>query len=113
FGSSTEPWPNIAQMVRRASFDLLSAFTTYITAEPTDVAAIDPLTTLHTRSVFLAVLDKEIQRCERFGHSFGLILLDVDRLADINENHGYGSGDRVLERIGIIVRTYFRETDWV
>ncbi len=103
----------VAQIVRRSSFDVLSAFSTNLTMEPGDSAIVDPLTTLHTRAVFLAALEKEIQRSERFGHPFALILLDVDHLADINAKHGYGSGDRVLERIGFTVRNYFREQDWV
>lgn len=41
------------------------------------------------------------------------MLLGVDRLADINATHGYGAGDRVIERVGIVVRSYFRDTDWV
>ncbi|MSO45891.1 MAG: GGDEF domain-containing protein [Acidobacteria bacterium] len=113
FGAMSEPWPSIAQIVRRSSFDVLSAFSTHLTTEPGDTAIVDPLTTLHTRAVFLAALEKEIQRSERFGHPFAVILLDVDRLADINAKHGYGSGDRVLERIGFTVRNYFREQDWV
>ena len=60
-----------------------------------------------------AALDKEIQRAERFDHPFSLILIDVDHLSDINARHGYGVGDRVLERIGILMRNYFREQDWV
>jgi diguanylate cyclase (GGDEF)-like protein len=71
------------------------------------------LTTLHARPVLEAVLEKEIQRAERFGHPFALILFDVDQLSDINATHGYGFGDRVLERIGIVMRNYFREQDWV
>lgn len=113
FGAMSEPWPAIAQIVRRASFDLLSAFATHLTMEPDETAIVDPLTTLHTRAVFLAALEKEIQRSERFNHPFAVILLDVDRLADINAKRGYGAGDRVLERIGIVVRSYFREQDWV
>jgi diguanylate cyclase (GGDEF)-like protein len=113
FGAMSEPWPSIAQIVRRSSFDVLSAFSTHLTIEPGDNALVDPLTTLHTRAVFLAALEKEIQRSERFGHPFAVIMLDVDRLADINAKHGYGSGDRVLERIGFTVRNYFREQDWV
>ena len=112
-GAMSEPWPSIAQIVRRSSFDVLSAFSTHLTMEPGDAAIVDPLTTLHTRAVFLAALEKEIQRSERFGHPFAVILLDVDRLAEINAKHGYGSGDRVLERIGFTVRNYFREQDWV
>ncbi|MSO82206.1 MAG: GGDEF domain-containing protein [Acidobacteria bacterium] len=61
----------------------------------------------------MAALEKEIAQSERFGHPFALMLLGVDRLADINATHGYGAGDRVIERVGIVVRSYFRDTDWV
>ena len=112
-GPTSEQWPAIAQFVRRGSLDVLAAFSTHLTMEPPDSSIVDPLTTLHTKAVFVAVLEKEIQRSERFSHPFALILLDVDRLADLNAKHGHGAGDRVLERIGIIVRSYFREQDWV
>ncbi|MBI2829284.1 MAG: GGDEF domain-containing protein [Acidobacteria bacterium] len=113
FGATSQPWPVIAQMVRRASFDVCAAFSEYATREKGSAGIVDSLTTLQTRAVFLAALEKEVQRAERFGHPFALILLDVDRLAEINATHGYGAGDRVIERIGIVVRNYFRETDWV
>jgi len=113
FGATSEPWPSLAQLVRRSSFDLLAAYAERLTSEPGDGALIDPLTTLHTKTVLEAALEKEIQRAERFGHPFALILVDVDRLSEINARHGYGSGDRVLERLGILMRNYFREQDWV
>ena len=112
FGATSEPWPTIAQMVRRASFDVLGAYAELVNIQSEEEAR-DPLTTLYTRTVLLAALEKEIQRSERFRHPFALMLLDVDKLADINARHGYGAGDRVLERIGILVRSYFREQDWV
>ena len=111
FGATSEPWPVIGQMMRRGSFDVCAAFSE--ARDPGSLTITDSLTTLHTRAVFLAALEKEIQRSERFGHPFALILIDVDRLAEINATHGYGAGDRVIERIGIVVRNYFRETDWV
>jgi diguanylate cyclase (GGDEF)-like protein len=113
FEDAAQPWAVIAQTVRRASFEVCGAFTEYISREIAPAALIDPLTTLHTRAVFVAALEKEIQRAERFGHPFAVILFDVDNLAEINATHGYGSGDRLLERIGITIRNYFRETDWV
>ena len=113
FGATSEPWAGVAQMVRRASFDVLAAITDRLTREPGERTLIDKLTTLNTRAVLLAALDKEIQRSERFGHPFALIVMDVDHLNDINHLHGYGFGDRVLERIGILITNYFREQDWV
>lgn len=113
FGATSEPWPSLAQLVRRSSFDLVAAYADRLSREPGSDALTDALTTLHTRSVLLAATDKEIQRAERFHHPFALILVDIDRLSEINANHGYGSGDRVLERLGILMRKYFREQDWV
>ena len=40
-------------------------------------------------------------------------MFDVDRLSTINQQHGYGVGDRILERLGILIRQYFRQHDWV
>jgi diguanylate cyclase (GGDEF)-like protein len=113
FEHAAESWAVIAQAVRRASFEVCGAVTEYISREIAPAALIDPLTTLHTRAVFIAALEKEIQRAERFGHPFAVILFDIDNLAEINATHGYGSGDRLIERIGITIRNYFRETDWV
>ena len=113
FGATSEPWPALAQIVRRSSFTLLAAYADRLNRDPGSDALTDALTTLHTRAVLGAATEKEIQRSERFGHPFAMILVDIDRLSDINARHGYGSGDRVLERLGILMRNYFREQDWV
>jgi diguanylate cyclase (GGDEF)-like protein len=113
FGATSEAWPGIAQVVRRGSFDVLAALAERIAREPDQSALHDSLTALHTRAMLLAVLEKEIQRAERFEHPFAMIVVDVDHLTEINAKHGYGFGDRVLERIGIVIRNYFREHDWV
>ena len=111
FGIESEPWPTLTQMLRHASLDVCAAASQHVGGNGQVI--IDPLTTLHTRPVFIAALEKEIQRSERFEYPFAVIVLDVDDLADINHRHGRGAGDRVIERIGIVVRSYFREIDWV
>jgi diguanylate cyclase (GGDEF)-like protein len=113
FGTTSEPWPAVTQMVRRASFDVMAAFADRGMREPGARALNDPLTTLHTRGVLVAAIDKEIQRSERLSHPFALILFDVDRLSDINQEHGYGLGDRLLERVGFLITNFFRDQDWV
>ena len=113
FGATSEPWPLVAQLVRRGSFDLLAAYTERAQLEPSDTMIIDKLTTLHTRPLFDAVLAKELERAGRFGYAVSLILFDVDHLSAINQEHGYGVGDKILERLGITLRTYFRQHDWV
>ena len=112
-GATCEPWPLVAQLVRRGSFDLLAAYVERTQLEPGGAPITDQLTTLHTRPLFDAVLAKEVERASRFGHPLSLILFDVDHLSTINQDHGYGVGDKILERLGILIRTYFRHHDWV
>ena len=112
-GAETEAWPQVAQLVRRAAFDLLASWTTRYIEMPERSSIEDPLTTLHTRPVLDAVLFKECHRAVRFEHWVSMMLIDIDNLSSINKAHGYGVGDRILERMGILLRTYFREHDWV
>lgn len=111
-GVHSEPWPQAAQTVRRAAFDVLAAYTGRLVHTPRS-SVVDPLTTLLSRPVIDAVIPKECCRAERFEHWLSLMLLDIDDLSSINKTHGYGVGDRILERLGILMRTYFREHDWV
>lgn len=113
FGATTEPWPLVAQLVRRGSFDLLASYSTRAHVESTEAAITDKLTTLYTRPLFEAVLAKELERASRFAHAVSLILFDVDRLSEINREFGCGVGDKILERLGITIRQYFRQHDWV
>jgi diguanylate cyclase (GGDEF)-like protein len=112
-GAITEPWPVVAQLVRRASFDMLASYAELAQLEPVETTVIDRLTTLHTQVMFEAVMAKEMERAGRYGYPVSIIMFDVDHLSSINKEHGYGVGDRILERLGILIRQYFRQHDWV
>lgn len=112
-GGTSESFPQVAQYIRRGVFDVLAAWTSRSIDTPRVTAITDTLTTLHSRPVLEAALFKECHRAERFEHWMSMILIDVDNLSAINRTHGYGVGDRVLERLGILLRTYFRQHDWV
>jgi diguanylate cyclase (GGDEF)-like protein len=112
-GATSEPWPLVAQFIRRASFDMLGAYSEGRQMEPAGAALVDRLTTVHTRAVLDVVLAKEAERACRYGYPLALMLFDVDDLSAINRDHGYGVGDRILEHLGTLIRTYFRQHDWV
>src|SRR4051794_9424017 len=73
----------------------------------------DRLTTLIAGPVFDLALEQEIVRALRHQHALAILLFDVDDLTEINRAHGWGVGDRVLERLGILARQFFRTHDWV
>jgi diguanylate cyclase (GGDEF)-like protein/excisionase family DNA binding protein len=112
-GATSEPWPIVAQAVRKASFDLMAAYFDRAQHDNTSPTITDKLTTLYSRAMMDVVLSTEVQRAERFSFPMALMVFDVDKLSDINRRHGYGVGDRVLERLGILIRKFFRQDDWV
>jgi diguanylate cyclase (GGDEF)-like protein len=109
FGVNAQPWPAVTQVVRHASFDVLAA----INGDLGRGTLFDSLTGLYTRGVLLEALDKEIQRAERLQRPFALLVCDIDPLADLAAAHGHGFTDRLVERMGIVLRSYFRTQDWV
>ena len=112
-GATSEAWPGVAQVVRKVSFDFMAAYCDRAQHDKTAPTITDKLTTLYSRAMMDVVLSTEVQRAERFSFPIGLIVFDVDKLSDINLRNGYGVGDRVLERLGILTRQFFRQDDWV
>ena len=72
----------------------------------------DSMTTLLKDHVFDLALEQEVQRALRHQHGVSMILFDVDDLSEVNRAHGFGAGDRLLERLGILARRFFRTHDW-
>ena len=112
-GATSVKWLIVSQAVRKASFDLMAAYFDRLQHEPPSPTIIDKLTTLYSRAMMDVVLSTEVQRAERYSFPMAFMVFDVDRLSEINRLHGYGVGDRVLERLGILIRTFFRQNDWV
>jgi len=55
----------------------------------------------------------EFERARRYSLCFALVLLDIDRLREVNEKHGQAAGDRVLAEIGSILQREIRAPDFV
>jgi diguanylate cyclase (GGDEF)-like protein/excisionase family DNA binding protein len=109
-GATSEPWPIVASAVRAGMLEIVAAFAE---RQHGRAAVRDPLTTLIARDVFDLVLRQEGQRAHRHGHGLAVMLFDIDDLGRLNRLHGYGAGDRLLERLGILARSFFRTHDWV
>jgi diguanylate cyclase (GGDEF)-like protein len=71
----------------------------------------DPLTGLHNRLSFEERLEEETARARRYGGSFSLILVDVDRMQAVNEAHGIKVGDQILAWVGRLLNEHTRASD--
>jgi diguanylate cyclase (GGDEF)-like protein len=108
-GAASDDWPATTQLVRRASFEVLGALLRN-RREPAGADLLDPQTSLLIPAVFELALAKEIDRAARLDRPLAMLLIDVDPLP---ADAGITARRRVLERLGILVRGYFRQCDWI
>ena len=86
------------------SFGFLWMTTAGLTAELEDLANTDPLTRVLTRRAFTRCFQDQLERSERTGASFALLLLDLDYFKQINDHHGHVVGDEVLSAVAYRMR---------
>jgi diguanylate cyclase (GGDEF)-like protein len=78
-----------------------------------ELSSTDPLTGLVNHRRLLDVVRLEIARSRRTKRPFAVLLVDVNGLKRINDQHGYLAGSRALCRVGHVLRQSTRETDVV
>jgi two-component system, cell cycle response regulator len=81
--------------------------------EKNQLATTDALTGASNRRYFTRHLVREINRAQRGKHEVSLLLLDIDHFKRINDRHGHGVGDEVLQEFSRrITQALPRKTDW-
>ncbi|HEX6712462.1 MAG TPA: GGDEF domain-containing protein [Thermoleophilaceae bacterium] len=75
-----------------------------------EAAKTDPLTGLSNRRGFDALFDEEIYRAKRTQRPLALMLVDLDGLKGINDDHGHAAGDVALKQVAEVLRSN-RRTD--
>ena len=76
-------------------------------------AITDVLSGLVNRKAFDESLQFAVSSLKRKGLQFALALADVDHFKRINDTHGHDAGDRVVARIGQVLKDHCREHDIV
>jgi two-component system cell cycle response regulator len=71
----------------------------------------DPLTGWNSARYLQARLREEVARCQRYGGSVACVVVDVDRLQQINDRHGQPAGDLVLREIAARIESQVRASD--
>jgi diguanylate cyclase (GGDEF)-like protein len=76
-----------------------------------ELSSRDSLTGLFNRWYVLEKVEAEMNRCLRHGSPMSLLILDIDHFRRINEAHGHGAGDQVLQTVGRLLRESCRIYD--
>ena len=71
----------------------------------------DPLTGLPNRRSLDRQFDAGMARAIRTSGSISVVVLDMDRLKEINDTYGHEAGDRALRTIGNVLRSTVRQND--
>ena len=74
---------------------------------------IDPLTGCGGLDALDQRTREEMERSDRYGRSFTMLLLDVDGLRFLNQRQGVVAGDRALSELGGILQRELRGPDFV
>jgi len=76
-------------------------------------SSLDPLTNLPNRSLFNEYLSNAINNAQKSNQLLGLLLVDVERLRNINNRLGYRLGDKLLKIVSERLRKNLRSGDIV
>lgn len=74
-------------------------------------ALTDELTGMGNKRALQANLHREAERAVRHKTPLTAIMLDVDHFKSINDSHGHGCGDNVLQQLAKLIRDNFRKSD--
>ncbi len=73
----------------------------------------DPLTGIHNRRAYEKRLQHEVDRFQRYGQVFSLLLFDVDEFKAVNDRYGHMAGDKCLQEISGRVQKILRASDFM
>ncbi len=76
------------------------------------LSMLDNLTKLYNLGQFYSQIKIEIDRSSRYNQPLTLVFLDLDDFKTFNDTYGHIEGDRVLKRIGRVIKSCLRSTDF-
>ncbi|MBD3247275.1 diguanylate cyclase [Candidatus Pacearchaeota archaeon] len=74
---------------------------------------VDELTQLYNRKAVFFELKRELKKSERFHHPTSVVMIDIDFFKKYNDKNGHVAGDRLLRRLGKILKKEIRDYDIV
>jgi len=73
----------------------------------------DSLTGCLNRRAFFSAFEPRLQSARASGSTVACLMIDIDHFKAVNDNHGHGIGDRVIQEVARVLEGSFRPTDLV
>ncbi len=77
------------------------------------LATTDSLTAIANRREFSTLLEKELERANRYGTPLSILMYDIDFFKRVNDTYGHDVGDSVLKELTALVKKHIRTVDIV
>ncbi len=75
------------------------------------MAATDPLTSLHNRRHFSTVLEQMFAEAHRYNTDLACVMIDLDAYKQLNDTFGHQVGDQLLVAAGKVIAANLRRMD--
>jgi diguanylate cyclase (GGDEF)-like protein len=95
------------------SINKLLDYTDQILKEKEKLASFDLLTGVMNRRSFFQIVEREVERSERYNTSLSLIFCDIDKFKSINDKYGHAIGDKVLHAFANLLQSQIRSSDYI
>ena len=76
-------------------------------------ATVDALTSLYNRRWLDNTMIRVMHRCHKNHEALSVMMIDIDRFKDYNDNYGHLSGDIALRTVSQTIKQYLRPVDMV
>lgn len=98
---------------KNAELEEFSLLLLDLNAKLEEISLKDELMQIWNRRAFQEEIDKLHTYCNRYYHTYSILIADLDRFKLYNDNYGHQAGDDVLKKVAQAIVNTARVTDFV
>lgn len=102
---------NLQELMLMGNFFVMALDRAYYCQAMKRMTENDQLTGLPNLRIYRRYIEREVEVCKRYGAPSSVILLTVENLTQINEEHGRAVADKILSMISSILLEELRKAD--